>query len=118
MKSKGFTLAELLGVIVILGVISLIATVSITSSMKNSKEQLYDIQVENILNGAKTWASGNVFKLPENDGEAIYLTLAELKEAGFVEKDITNPLTNELFSDTMQVKITKINNNYNYEIVE
>ena len=118
MKNKGFTLAELLGVIIILGVIASIATISITNSMKTSKEELYDLQVENIINGAKTWASGNVFELPENDGEAIYLTLAELKQAGFVEKDITNPLTNELFSDQLQVKITKVDNNYNYEIVE
>ncbi len=118
MKNKGFTLAELLGVIIILGVIASIATISITNSMKTSKEELYDLQVENIINGAKTWASGNVFELPENDGEAIYLTLAELKQAGFVEKDITNPLTNQLFSDQLQVKITKVDNNYNYEIVE
>ena len=117
-NSKGFTLAELLGVIIILAVIALIATVSITSSMKKTKDELYNLQIENIINGAKTWASGNVFKLPENDGETIYLTLAELKQAGFVEKDITNPLTNELFSDQLQVKITKVDNNYNYEIVE
>ena len=118
MKDKGFTLAELLGVIIILGVIALIATVSITNSMRNSREEWYDLQISNIINGAKTWASGNAFELPENDGEAIYLTLAELKEAGFVEKDITNPLTDQLFSDQLQVKITKVDNNYNYEIVE
>ena len=86
--------------------------------MRNSREELYDLQISNIINGAKTWASGNAFELPENDGEAIYLTLAELKEAGFVEKDITNPLTDQLFSDQLQVKITKVDNNYNYEIVE
>ena len=118
LTTLGFTLAELLGVIIILGVIALIATISITNSMRNSREELYNLQISNIINGAKTWASGNVFELPENDGEAIYLTLAELKEAGFVEKDITNPLTDELFSDQLQVKITKIDNNYNYEIVE
>ena len=117
-KKLGFTLAELLGVIVILGVITLIATVGINSSMKKSKEELYELQIDNIIRGAKNWASGNVFELPENDGEEIYLTLQELKAAGFVEQDITNPLTNELFSDQLQVKITKVDNNYNYEIVE
>ncbi len=117
-KKLGFTLAELLGVIVILGVITLIATVGINSSMKKSKEELYELQIDNIIRGAKNWASGNVFELPANDGEAIYLTLQELKAAGFVEQDITNPLTNELFSDQLQVKITKVDNNYNYEIVE
>ena len=65
MKNKGFTLAELLGVIIILAVIALIATVSISSSMRSSREELYNLQIENIINGAKTWASGNVFELPE-----------------------------------------------------
>ena len=40
MKNKGFTLAELLGVITILAIIALITTVTITNSMKNSKEKL------------------------------------------------------------------------------
>lgn len=118
MKSKGFTLAELLGIIVILAVIALIATVSITNSMKSSKERLYQIQIDNIIEGAKMWANENVFNLPENDGDEVFLTLAQLKQAGFVDNDITNPRTNELFSDSLQVKITKIDCNYNYEIVE
>ena len=37
MKNKGFTLAELLGVITILAIIALITTVTIHTSMKNSK---------------------------------------------------------------------------------
>lgn len=115
---KGFTLVELLGVIIILAVIASITVISITNSMKNTKQKLYEQQINNIIDGAKTWASGNVFDLPINDGEAIYLTLKELKQDGFVEKDITNPLTNKLFNDQLQVKITKVDNNYSYEIIE
>lgn len=118
MKNKGFTLAELLGVIIILAVIGLITTITITNSMKNSKEKLYNIQIDNIIVGAKTWASSNVFRLPENDGEYITITLGELKQSGFVEDDITNPISNEPFDNSMQIKITKIGNNYKYEIVE
>ena len=116
--NKGFTLAELLGVVIILGVIATIATISINSSMRKSKEDLYQVQINNIISGAKTWANENVFDLPENDGESITLTLLQLKQAGFVESDITNPKTNELFSDSLQVKITKVDNNYKYEIIE
>ena len=118
MKNKGFTLAELLGVIIILGVIALISITAITNTMKENKEELYNIQINNIIVGAKTWASSHVFELPEQDGESITLTLAELKQDGFVESDITNPKTNELFSNDLKVKITKIDNNYNYEVIE
>ena len=118
MKNNGFTLAELLGIIIILAVLTLIAMTSITNTMKESKEDLYDIQIDNIITGAKTWASSHAFELPENNGETITLTLEQLKQAGFVEEDITNPLTNELFENTLQVKITKIDNNYKYEVIE
>ena len=118
MKNKGFTLAELLGVIIILAVVSSITIVTITNSMKNSKEKLYNVQIDNIIVGAKTWASGNVFNLPENDGEFIKITLGQLKQEGFVDSDITNPLTNELFDDNMQIIITKTGNSYKYEVVE
>ena len=117
MKNKGFTLAELLGVVIILGVIATIATISISNNMKNSKEELYNVQINNIISGAKKWANENVFSLPVNDGESITLTLLQLKQAGCVEDDITNPKTNELFSDSLQIKITKVDNNYKYEVV-
>ena len=122
MKNKltkaGFTLAELLGIIIILAVIALISITSITNIMKENKEDLYNIQIDNIIVGAKTWASSHVFELPENDGESITLTLEQLKQAGFVEDDIINPKTNELFSNDLQVKITKVDNNYKYEVIE
>lgn len=118
MKNKGFTLAELLGVITILAIIALITTVTITNSMKNSKEKLYDIQIDNIIVGAKTWASSNVFSLPENEGEHITITLGQLKESGFVENDITDPISNRPFDNSMQIMITKVGNTYKYEIVE
>ncbi len=118
MKNKGFTLAELLGVIIILGVIALITIVTVTNTMKENKEDLYEIQINNIIVGAKTWASSHVFELPDQDGESITLTLAELKQSGFVENDITNPKTNELFSNDLKVKITKVDNNYKYEVIE
>ncbi len=118
MKNKGFTLVELLGVIIILSVIALITFVTVSGTIKDSKEQLYDAQIELIIMGAKTWASSNVFKLPENDKESITITLLQLKQSGFVESDITNPITGELFSDNLQIKITKIDNNYKYEVIE
>ena len=117
-NSPGFTLAELIGIIVILAVIALISITSVTNIMKENTEKLYQIQLDNIITSAKTWASSHVFELPENDGEYIELTLLQLKQAGFVDEDITNPKTEELFSDNLKVRITKVDNNYKYEIIE
>ena len=117
-KKSGFTLAELIGIIVILAVIALITITSVTNIMKENTEKLYQIQINNIITSAKTWASSHVFELPENDDEYIELTLLQLKEAGLVEENITNPKTEQLFSNDLKIRITKIDNNYKYEIIE
>ena len=47
---KGFTLAELLAVIVILGLLALIAVPVVLNKIKSTKEDLYNNQIEMKLN--------------------------------------------------------------------
>lgn len=115
---KGFTLFELLAVIIVLGVLGLIAIISVDKDIKNTKEQAYNTQIESIITGARTWAGKHVFTLPENEGEYLIITLGELKQSGDVEKEIINPKTKEPFDDNMEIKITRQNNDYVYEINE
>lgn len=116
MKNKAFTLIELLAVIILIGVLSLIATVTVNNTIKENKQKSCNMQIENIKTGAKNWASKNAFSLPSNENESITLTLKNLKDLGFVSKDIKNPKTNELFDDNIIITITKKENDYSYEI--
>jgi type IV pilus assembly protein PilA len=116
--NKGFTLVELLAVIIILGVIGIIAIPAVNKAIRNAKQQLYEVQINNIEMGAKSWAAENVFNLPENDGELITLTLGQLKVAGHVQFDIKNPVTNKLFPNDMEITITRYMNTYLYEVLE
>ena len=112
---KGFTLAELLGVIVLLGALMLIIVPLVTSSMKDSKEELYNDQIESIKLSLALWMSDN--QKPKK-GETITLTLSQLKEAGLVELDIKNPKTEELFPNDMVLKIVNNNDIIEYVIEE
>lgn len=115
---KGFTLIEMVAVIVILGIIGVIAVTSIDNMLKKREEEAYDIQIQNIIDGAKMWAGEHVFELPESEGEYIIISLSDLKKPGYVKNDITNPLTEKQFSNSLKIKITVKNNNYTYEIIE
>lgn len=109
MNKNGFTLVELIAVIVILGLLALIANSSVVNVVKNSKSDLYNTQLKLIESAAESWGNDNLDKLP-NDGECKYLTLANLKNYGLMEEEIINPKTNKEFSDNLYIKITsKIN---------
>ena len=115
---KGFTLIELLSVLVLLGMISLITIPIVDKILKENRETLYQTNVEMLEAGAKSWASENVFSLPDEEGEFIDLTVCDLEKAGFIEIDVRNPKTDELFYKDSYVRITKDAYGFNYEYNE
>ena len=119
MKKKGFTLVELLGVITILALLALIAIPAITKSIKDNKQKLYNDQIELILTAARVWGSDNKLALSKLvDNETATITLGSLKSSSYLEKKIINPLTNQQFSDCMEINIRKEDNNFAYSIGE
>ena len=118
MNKKGFTLAEMLGVITILAILGLLIFPAVDKSIKEGKKDLYRVQVSNIEQAAKEWVSDNIFIAPSKDGESMILTIYQLKEAGKLDNNITNPSTKRLFPDDMEIKITKTSSDYKAELIE
>lgn len=106
MKNKGFTLVELLAVIVLLGLIALIAVPAITGIIKQGKDSLSDSQKKSIELSAKNWASDkeNIGKLPESD-ECIYFHLSVLQNSGYTDLEIKDPKTNKPMN--LYIKISR-----------
>ncbi|MCI9084271.1 MAG: prepilin-type N-terminal cleavage/methylation domain-containing protein [Bacilli bacterium] len=115
---KGFTLVELLGVIVILGIIGVITVPLIISVVNDSKDNANDIQEETIRRAAKNYIQSHVYTLPEEceTESGCTLTIKQLKDAGYLEeKDLKNSKTDEVIADDITVKVFKSNNKYKYE---
>ena len=63
---KGFTLVELIVVIVLLSLITIFTFPSINKTIQNRKEEMYNIQVNNIKASAENYINKNNL-LNEND---------------------------------------------------
>ena len=117
MKRYGFTLVELMGVIIILGVIALIAIPIVDRQLKESKNDLHQTQKENIKEAAKLWTAKNVYNLPTSG--ACYLRYSELVSSGFLDEELKDPKTNTTFTDeNINIKIEKDTdyNKYTYDV--
>ncbi len=117
MKKNGFTLLELMGVLIVLAILALLVTPVISKTIKNNKKKLYDIQIEVIEKAAKDYAIKNKDLLPE-EGEAIIITLGELKKSGLIKEEVRNPMTKELFSNDLKIQIGNSHNQYTYTVLE
>lgn len=114
---NAFTLAELLGVIALLGIIGMITIPAIDSSLNKGKDELYDTQIEQIEKGGKDYYAENIKEMPKEKGNESCKTIKELQDGGYLPLDIKNPKTNENFSSVTEVCVTKISNNeYSYKV--
>lgn len=117
MKRRGFTLIETLGVILLLGIIASIVFVVVDKTIDNSKEKLYEEQLNQIKNSLKDLAYANIFLMPDT-GEEISITLGQLKQMGYANKEIKNPKNDMCFSNDTILTISKENNGYKYDVLD
>ena len=110
---KGFTLVELLAVIVILAVILVIAIPQVLKVVDNSRLNAYIKNEEMVLKAVDVYASRNTGELPGEIGGTIELSIKYLVTEGLLT-DITNPY-NKNEDCNGYVTITKISDTeYDY----
>jgi len=117
MKKRGFTLVEMLGIVVVLGIISTIAIPVIQGSINSNREKMLNVVKKQLIDVSKDWSAKNVSSLPEENGESVSVTLKDLKESGLLRIDVGNPKTSKVLSNESFITITKRDNNFVYEVI-
>lgn len=110
MKNKAFTLVELLGVIVLLGILSIVIIPKIGDSLENSKKTALLTQEEQIKKAAYDFLIEHTELLDESD--TITLKLGTLKQGGYLPIKLINPKTRKPLSNESTITITKNENKY------
>ena len=110
MKNKAFTLVELLGVIVLLGILGVVIIPKVGDSITNSKETAYITQEEQIKKAAYDFIVDNI-ELFDNTN-TITIKLGVLKQKGYLPINIKNPKTRKNISNESTITITKTNEKF------
>lgn len=124
MERNGFTLAELMGVIVILAILAIVIVPVVDKNLKKGRSTTCKTQEKSILEAAQNYNSDNI-TLCENKGQTCEITVKELVGNGYLEGSSTtddtppiNPGTDEPYDNSTYVQITNITGyNYSYDLM-
>lgn len=126
---KGFTLAELMGVIVVLGILAVILVPVVDRNLKKGKNITCKTQEKSIIEAAKNCISdgtlANCGSNCDTKGSSCELHVRELVKNGYLEGSSTttdappiNPATGEVYDDSTYVLIyNSTGYNYSYELI-
>lgn len=112
---KGFTLVELLGVVMVIALIALLTFPAIGSVLNSSKKSLHADQVRNIEEAAVKWSLDNENLFDEYHLNIIYIDLKSLQNAGYIAVgNLIDPLTNKEMNGCVQVIYNEEQKKYNF----
>lgn len=114
---KGFTLAELLGVVTILALCCLVIFPAILSTIQKSKQDISEITQNIIFGATNTYINNHFTSYPKIDNETYYITLQEISDEGLLI-DLKDAKTNEPIDLSKCVKVDVVNQKYVMEINE
>lgn len=112
---KGFSLVELLAVLVILGLLSLISIPLVNSSLKKSREKARVVQINEIVKASKKYAIKNSFVLPQNEGEETTIQFKDLIKNNYIDStQVVDPVTKKELNGCIKVCYKCSNIEYDY----
>lgn len=114
---KGFTLTELLGVIVLLGAIALLTFPPILNQIKKSKEEIDNGNLSLINSSFELYLSENKSTIIMNDNTAYCIKLKTLVDDGKLNTPIKNSSNEEINVNLTYLKVVK-GSNASYELVK
>ena len=94
MNDKGFTLIEVIAIMVVLVAIFLIGFPTLTNMLKSEDDNKYNNMVDNLCIAGKTYMYSNMDEFEELSmvGSEIVLQIDELISYGNVDKDLVNKI--------------------------
>jgi len=114
MNKKGFTLVELLAVIVILGLLIAIISPAVMNLLNDSKDSLSQNQIDMIIMASKKYMIEHNELLPE-EGSSYSVSISDLINSGVIDNEkVIDPKTKAIMAGCVVVSYSSSYNQYEY----
>lgn len=117
-KNNGFTLVELLGVIIILAFLAFLVSEVIINNINDTNNKMENLAIDTIISSAREYVSKNPNEFPKVIGDVYYLTYEELVAEKLINDDMLPKLDSVEDLKNQYIKIEYNGNNYTYTLVD
>ena len=122
MNKKGFTLAEMLITVTILGLIILIVTPNITGLLKKMDDEKYQRFLSDVFLATEAYIQNNIEEYPEisEENSKIYIYFEQLINAHYLKSDVYDPKNKKRVDEetfTVEVYLNS-DDEYSYKLYE
>jgi len=117
-KNKGFTLVELLGVIIILAFLAFLVSEVIINNINDTNNKMENLAIDTIISSAREYVSKNPNEFPKVIGDIYYLTYEKLVTEKLINDDMLPKLDSVEDLKSKFIQIEYNGNNYTYTLVE
>lgn len=113
---RGFTLLEVIGTLIITGIIIIISSFVFLNIINNAKEKNYQIQVKSIIEKVKDWGINNPDKIPSGSGIKFISLQTLINDKVVDNENIKDPRDNKIMNGCVVVTYIVENkqNDYRY----
>ena len=115
-KKSGFTLVELIGVVILLGLIALIAIPPIMNSVRKTKGEISDASKEILYSATASYLSAHENEYPKTNGNVYCITLSDLVKEEYLATEVYDSVTGEPISLDNKVEVIVGNGSYSYNL--
>ena len=114
-NNKGFTLIEIIGVVIILGILAIIAVPYITKNMENFRDDYY-VNIENtLLSSGQEFYTDNRKYVPTKFLESSKVTIGTLESENYID-EVLDYEGNSCNKDSYVIIIKKSKTEYDYHL--
>ena len=113
---KAFTLAELIGVIIILGLIAIIAFPPILNAIRESENKISEASKEIIYDATSLYVSNNESNFPKINGNVFCVTLNSLVQGEYLPSKVYDATSGNEIPLTNMVEVKYEQNRFSYNL--